>query len=68
MLTIMASRLLHDTLVVAENAAMGVFPSLAPINTDLFDAAKLKTQLADTMKWEKKRKAELLELAKAAED
>jgi hypothetical protein len=28
----------------------------------------LKTQLADTMKWEKKRKAELLELAKAAED
>jgi hypothetical protein len=64
MLTIMASRLLHDTLVVAENAAMGVFPSLAPINTDLFDAAKLKTQLADTMKWEKTRKAELLELAK----
>ncbi len=68
MLTIMASRLLHDTLVVAENAATGVFPSLAPINTDLFDAAKLKTQLADTMKWEKGRKVELLELAKTKEN
>lgn len=64
MLTIMSSRLLHDTLVIAENAATGVFPSLATINTDLFDAAKLKTQLADTMKWEKVRKAQLLELAK----
>jgi hypothetical protein len=64
MLTIMASRLLHDTLVIAENAATGVFPSLAPINTDFFDATKLKIQLADTSKWEKVRKAELLELAK----
>ena len=63
-LTIMASRLLHDTLVIAENAATGVFPYLAPINTDLFDAAKLKTQLANSIKWEKGRKAKLLELAK----
>lgn len=58
-LTIMASRLLHDTVIIAENAATGVFPSLNPIDTQLFDAEKLGKQLKDTIAWEKRRKAEI---------
>ncbi len=57
MLTIMASRLLHDTLVIAENAATGVFPSLKPIDIQLFNAEKLGQRLKDTIEWEKLRKA-----------
>ena len=64
MLTIMASRLLHDTLVIAENAATGIFPILRPISTDLFDSVTLGQQLIDTIKWEKLRKAELLTMSK----
>lgn len=60
MLTIMASRLLHDTLIIAENAATGVFPSLKPIDTQLFDAHKLGQRLNRTIQWEKKRKAEFM--------
>jgi hypothetical protein len=58
-LTIMASRLLHDTLTIAENAATGIFPSLKPIDTQLFDAEKLGKQLKKTIVWEKRRKAEV---------
>jgi hypothetical protein len=58
MLTIMASRLLNDTLVIAENAATGVFPSLKPIDTKLFDAEVLGKRLKENVKWEKLRKAE----------
>jgi hypothetical protein len=54
----MASRLLNDTLVIAENAASGVFPSLKPIDTKLFDAEILGKRLKENVKWEKQRKAE----------
>lgn len=60
MLTIMASRLLNDTLVIAENAATGMFPSLKPIDTKLFDAEILGKRLKENVKWEKLRKAEIL--------
>ena len=56
----MASRLLHDTVIIAENAATGVFPSLNPIDTQLFDAEKLGKQLKATIAWEKRRKAEII--------
>jgi len=59
MLTIMASRLLHDTLIIAENAAMGIFPSIKSIDTSLFDAKRLGTRLAQTIAWEKVRKQEI---------
>ena len=65
MLTIMASRLIRDTLIIAENAATGIFPSLDPIDTDLFDAEKLGLRLKKTIQWEKVRKAEIMTAHKA---
>ena len=65
MLTIMASRLIHDTLIIAENAATGIFPSLNPIDTTLFDAEKLGWRLKETIQWEKVRKAEIMAAHKA---
>lgn len=62
MLTIMASRLLHDTLIIAENAATGIFPSIKPIDTSLFDAKKLGTRLVQTFAWEKVRKQQIVAL------
>ena len=59
MLTIMASRLWHDSLIVAENAAMGRFPSLEPVNVKKFDVGELGQRLNTAMKWERVRKAEL---------
>ena len=64
MLTIMASRLIHDTLIIAENAATGIFPSLELIDTHLFDAESLQKSLHKTIKWERDRKAELLALSR----
>lgn len=58
-LTIMASRLLRDTLIISENAATGVFPSLAPIDTRLFDPEILGARLKATLLWEKQRKSAL---------
>jgi hypothetical protein len=66
MLTIMASRLMRDTLIIAENAATGLFPSLKPIDTDLFDAEKLGLRLKKTIQWEKARKAEIMTAHKAS--
>lgn len=64
MLTIMASRLIHDSLIIAENAATGIFPSLEPIDTHLFDAVNLQKCIVRTLKWQKQRKAELLALSR----
>ena len=61
MLTIMASRLLRDTLIIAENAATGIFPSIKPIDTSLFDAKKLGTRLAQSIAWEKIWKQEIVD-------
>ena len=66
MLTIMASRLIRDTLIIAENAATGIFPSLNPIDTTLFDAEKLGWRLKETIQWEKVRKAEIMAFHKAS--
>ena len=49
----------------AENAATGIFPSLDPIDTDLFDAEKLGLRLKKTIQWEKVRKAEIMTAHKA---
>jgi len=59
MLTIMASRLLHDALIVAENAAQGIFPSMQPTSVKSFDSAELGERLKQISKWEKARKGEL---------
>ncbi len=61
----MASRLIHDSLIIAENAATGIFPSLNPIDTTLFDAEKLGWRLKETIQWVKVRKAEIMALHKA---
>jgi hypothetical protein len=52
MLTIMASRLLHDTLVISENAARGMFPCIKPVASINFDYKKLRGQLSKVHKWE----------------
>ena len=64
LLTIMASRLWRDSLIVAENASLGRFPSLQPINVKSFDVGELGQRLNETMKWERARKAELKREAK----
>jgi hypothetical protein len=58
-LTIMASRLLHDSMVVAENAAMGRFPSLTPIAFEKPDYEAMGKRLYAMRKWEKARRAEM---------
>ena len=67
MLTIMASRMIHDTLVIAENAATGQFPSVAPISTELFDPMLLQNRLLAATKWEKAKKKEI-ELSLSVDD
>lgn len=52
MLTIMASRLLHDTLVISENAARGTFPCIKPVVSINFNYKKLRGQLSKVHKWE----------------
>ena len=53
MLTIMASRLYHDTLVIAENAAIGKFPSLDPIEILEFDLKEKGLMMRDTFRRER---------------
>ena len=60
MLTIMASRLLHDVLVMSENAAQGIFPSLQATSVISFDYETLANRIKQNNQWEKTRKAELL--------
>lgn len=59
MLTIMASRLYHDTLVIAENAAIGKFPSLDPIKVMEFDLKEMGLMMRETFKREKAIKARI---------
>ncbi len=65
MLTIMASRLLHDTLIIAENAARGIFPSLEPVGSAPFEFAELGKRLARISRFEKAKKEQLLASKKA---
>ena len=60
MLTIMASRLLHDVLVMSENAAQGIFPSLQATSVISFDYETLANRIKQNNQWEKTKKAELL--------
>lgn len=60
MLTIMASRLSRDTLMIAENAALGRFPLLSRINIVPFDYAELGARIKAMSKMEKEQKAALL--------
>ena len=64
MLTIMSSRLIHDALVLAENAACGVFPSLQPVPTIPFDFPELGKRLKQVSRWEKAEKERLLAKAR----
>ena len=65
MLTIMASRLAHDTLVVAENAACGRFPSTSPVSIPQFDYGELGRQIQAIYACEKERKKAMLDAAQA---
>lgn len=65
MLTIMASRLKHDSLVIAENAAQGRFPSLEAVATSHFDFNQLGKRLQQVSRYEKMRKEQLLTKKKA---
>ncbi len=60
MLTIMASRLLHDVLVMSENAAQGIFPSLQATSVISFDYEALANRIKQNNQWEKTKKVELL--------
>ena len=59
MLSIMASRLFHDTMIIAENAAIGKFPCLDPIAVTEFDLRTLRKRLDQMIQWEKGRQAEI---------
>jgi hypothetical protein len=58
MLTIMASRLMRDTLIIAENAAQGRFPTMDPTSVKTFDFEVLKKMIYENNLWEKNRKYE----------
>jgi len=55
-LTFMASRLTRDTLIISENAAQGLFPSLQPTSVQSFDSAELGKLIYENNKWEKNQK------------
>lgn len=55
-LTIMASRLMRDTLIIAENAAQGRFPSVEPTSVKSFDFAALGKNIYANNQWEKQQK------------
>lgn len=59
MLTIMASRLYHDTMVLSENAAIGKFPSLDPIEVLECDLKEKGIMMRETFKREKAIKARI---------
>lgn len=56
MLTIMASRLMRDTLIIAENAAQGRFPTMDPTNVKSFDFVDLGKRIYANNQWEKQQK------------
>jgi len=68
LLSIMASRLYHDTQIIAENAAMGKFPSLDPISQAQAGVKELQEKLHAMIKWEKQKKAEVLKSAQSKDD
>lgn len=68
LLSIMASRLYHDTQIIAENAAMGKFPSLDPISVAPAGVEALQKKLRAMIQWEKQRKAEILASRQAKDD
>ena len=53
----MASRLMRDTLTIAENAAQGLFPSMAPTRVKTFDFVKLQQRIKTINAWDKKLKS-----------
>jgi hypothetical protein len=57
--TIMASRLMHDTHVIAENAARGAFPSMADGATLPYDFIVLGKRLAQMRREEERQKQAL---------
>lgn len=60
MLTIMASRLMRDTLVLAENAAQGRFPTMNPTSVKTFDFVALQKMIYENNQWEKNYKTNRL--------
>lgn len=56
-LTFMASRLMADTLVIAENAAQGNFPSMDETSVKSFDTVYLGQKIKKNNAWEKAQKA-----------
>ena len=56
LLTIMASRLMRDTLTIAENAAQGLFPSMAPTSVKTFDFVELQQRIKKINAWDKQGK------------
>ena len=53
----MASRLMTDTLLIAENAAQGNFPSVDETSVKSFDTAYLGQKIKKNNAWEKTQKA-----------
>jgi hypothetical protein len=60
MLTIMASRLMRDTLIIAENAAQGRFPTMDPTSVKTFDFGVLQKMIYENNQWEKSYKTNRL--------
>ena len=56
-LTFMASRLMTDTLLIAENAAQGNFPSVDETTVKTFDTVYLGQKIKKNNAWEKTQKA-----------
>ena len=56
-LTFMASRLMADTLLIAENAAQGNFPSVDETSVKSFDTVYLGQKIKKNNAWEKTQKA-----------
>lgn len=65
LLTIMASRLLRETLIVAEHAAMGRFPCNEPLAVAPVDYARLKKRLHLANRRDNARREELVAQAEA---
>lgn len=65
MLTIMASRLLHDSITIAENAAMGIFPSTQSVRFEKPDFKAMGERLNAMVKWERARQAEIRQREKS---
>lgn len=59
MLTIMASRLMRDTLIIAENAAQGRFPTMDQTSFKSFDFEALGKRIYANNQWEKQQKITL---------